>query len=123
VKGNVRWIHKGINQLKSDFKDNELLFLCKLLIEYNNKPIEYVNMDVLSCAQRRLKSPESIKNMIKGNPNKKPVNQFNLNMKLIKSFSSINEASKELNLRSPSGIISCCKGRQNSSLGFIWKYK
>lgn len=34
IKGNVQWLHKDINRLKSDFPEYEFLRLCKLIVEY-----------------------------------------------------------------------------------------
>lgn len=123
IKGNVRWVHKSINQLKSDFTDNELLFMCSLLLKNNKDCIIDVNMNEISCAKRRLNSISSIENMRIGNTNKRPIIQYDLNMNYINEFDSINNAVRTLKYKSPSGIICCCKGKQNSCGGYIWKYK
>lgn len=34
---NVQWVHKNINNLKMGFTETELLYWCKLLIEYNKE--------------------------------------------------------------------------------------
>ena len=48
------------------------------------------------------------------------VNQYDLNNNFIKSFNSINEASKHNHIDNKC-IRDCLKGRQKSAGGFIWK--
>lgn len=55
------------------------------------------------------------------NPNSKKVNQYDLEGKFIKIWSSIVEASKKLNIKH-SGICSCCDGTYKTSGGYIWRY-
>lgn len=50
------------------------------------------------------------------------VYQYNKNGKLIKIWDSIAEASSALKLKSPN-IINCCKGKQKTCGGYIWKYE
>lgn len=52
---------------------------------------------------------------------KTPVNQFNLNGELIKTFESIKQATKELRIEK-SSIIKVCKGKQKTAGGFTWSY-
>lgn len=35
VLGNVQWLHKWVNLMKSDFTHEELLFYCKAIVEHN----------------------------------------------------------------------------------------
>lgn len=35
VEGNVQWVHKDINKLKTDFSQNRFLELCKLVASHN----------------------------------------------------------------------------------------
>ncbi|AYV76943.1 MAG: HNH endonuclease [Barrevirus sp.] len=53
------------------------------------------------------------------------VNQINIKTgKIIKTFDTAIAAAKEMNpnLKSASGIINVCKGRQNTSYGYKWQY-
>jgi hypothetical protein len=52
--------------------------------------------------------------------NKKQVNQYDLNNNFIKSWDSITQAEKTLNIHH---ISSVCSGKRNYAGGFIWKYK
>lgn len=52
----------------------------------------------------------------------KPILQFNKKGDFISEWPSISEASKKLNI-DLTGICVCCKGKQKTSGGFIWKYK
>lgn len=56
-----------------------------------------------------------------GKPYKK-VNQFDKQMNLIKTWYSITEAAKSLNLNK-SNIIAVCSQKQKTAGGFIWRYK
>jgi hypothetical protein len=122
IVGNVRWVHKKINSLKSDFSDKELIYLCHLI---TNKHPDIPNLDINSInpIHKRFFNNETRKKQRDSNPHKKPVNQYNLDGKFIKTWDSINEARDYYNYKSEMGIISCCKGRQKSSAGFFWEYK
>ena len=52
----------------------------------------------------------------------KEINQYDKQMNLIKTWSSISEVEKSLNI-SRTNIISVCQKRQKTSGGFIWRYK
>lgn len=52
----------------------------------------------------------------------KPILQFTLDDVFVKEFDSAKSASLELGIDS-SSIGKCCKGKQKSCGGFIWKYK
>jgi hypothetical protein len=51
-----------------------------------------------------------------------PVLQYDLKGNFIKEWSSQNEATKSLN-KNGDGIGACCRGKQKSAYGFIWKFK
>jgi hypothetical protein len=122
IENNIRWVHKTINQFISDFSDDEVFYLCNLILKNNTITDNNINInDINKLKQRNTLNTKNKKQ--KYNPKKKPVQQYSLDMVLIKTYSSINEAIRELNIPSPSGIIATCKGKQKSSGGFIWKYK
>lgn len=50
----------------------------------------------------------------------KKVNQYDLNGNYIKTYSSLNKASKELNISN--NIYLCCNGKVKTCGGYIWKY-
>ena len=35
IEGNVQWVHKDINKIKTDMSDNKFIEWCKLIAEYN----------------------------------------------------------------------------------------
>lgn len=37
VVGNVQWVHKDVNKLKTDFPQDRLLWLCKTICDYQNE--------------------------------------------------------------------------------------
>lgn len=51
----------------------------------------------------------------------RPIAQFTLKDELIKIWDSVREASKEMGV-SHSNIIACCRGRQSTCKGYIWRY-
>ena len=121
IKGNVQWVHKVINSLKSDFTDDEFISLCHLVATTNSSynPIDITN---IRAVKKRI-TKETILRMKRSNPHKKPITQLDLEGNIIKHWDSINEARDFYNYKSEMGIIGTCKGRQNSSGGYIWKYK
>lgn len=50
------------------------------------------------------------------------VNQYNKNGIFLKSYDSISEASRELNINR-SDISACCKGKLKTAGKYIWRYK
>lgn len=56
------------------------------------------------------------------NENLKTVCQYNLNAVYIKEYPSINEAGRITGIN-PSCIRGCCRGKNKSAGGFIWRYK
>ena len=52
----------------------------------------------------------------------KKVNQYDLNGNFIKCYDTISNATRSLRLSTKQGIICCCKGKQKTCGGFIWKY-
>lgn len=52
----------------------------------------------------------------------KKVSQYDLNGKLIKTFKSVRQASRELGA-SPGYISKCCNGTAKTCGGFVWKYE
>jgi len=69
------------------------------------------------------KISKALKNIPKNypNPNKKPIQQLDLNGTLIKTFPSATDAGKHLN-KSGNSIADCASGRQKTAYGFKWKY-
>ena len=56
------------------------------------------------------------------NPLSKKVNQYDLNGNFIKTWHSMSDVERELNISS-SNISQCCKNIRHKASGFIWKYK
>ena len=54
---------------------------------------------------------------------KKIIYQYDLEGNFIKEWNGAREVCRELNFKSPGKINYCCRGKQKSSKGFIWKYK
>ena len=52
---------------------------------------------------------------------KKPISQYSMTGKFIRSFDSAKSASDFTNISS-SNITLCCKGKRHSAGGYIWEY-
>ena len=60
--------------------------------------------------------------MQKQNQVSKPVIQLSLNFEFIKEWNGVREIERELGFKH-SNIANCCKGKSQSSYGYIWMYK
>lgn len=63
-----------------------------------------------------------VKNRKEIEAHKKPVFQLDKNENILKAWSSITEASRELNIKD-SHISACCKGKRITCGGFKWRYQ
>ena len=122
IKGNVRWLHKIVNQIKSDIEDRDLIYICHLISIYNPQP-QNRDINQISSGKKRSSSEQTKKRMKDSNPHKRPIIQLDLKGNLLKEWGSINKARDYYQYKSEMGIIGTCKGRQKSSGGYIWKYK
>ena len=61
------------------------------------------------------------KSKIKKPDNQRPVTQYDLQGNIIKKWNSMIEASRELNILCTK-INSCCKGREKTYHGYIWRF-
>ena len=71
---------------------------------------------------KKSKSKETINKMRTNNPWNIITNQYDLEGNFIKEWPSQAEAARFYNIDS-TGIYNCCKGKQKTAGGFIWKYK
>lgn len=60
------------------------------------------------------------KRIAKGNSIK--VNQYDKNGNFIRQWNSINEFYTENNIAKTGSVYMCCKGKQKTAYGYIWKY-
>lgn len=60
----------------------------------------------------------------KYNPKKTKVKQYDKNNNFLKTFNSLTEATEELGMdkRCVANISACCRGKQKTAYGYIWKY-
>jgi hypothetical protein len=81
-----------------------------LYIPYKNKKVKDSTKNKMS-------------NIMKNKFNK-PILQFDIQNNFVKEYSSLTEACEILNKKNRQGdLTSCCKGKQKTAFGFIWKYK
>lgn len=69
---------------------------------------------------------KATRGFLKGRKNtwqSKPVLQYDLDMKFIKEFGSQQEAQYIVGTAGNDGIGACCRGKQPTAYGFIWKFK
>ena len=67
-------------------------------------------------------SAESKKRIRENNPSKKPILQFSKYGEFIAEYNSVMEAERQTGCNH-GHICKCCKGKQKSCGGYIWKYK
>ena len=76
------------------------------------------NTGIISISE---KQRENLRRMMMYRGKTIKINQYDLEGKYIKTWESINEAWRVLNI--PAGnICNCCKGKLNKAGGYIWKY-
>lgn len=56
------------------------------------------------------------------NPNSRKIKQYTLDGTFVKEYNYMNEAKKELNLKSTCHISDCCRGVRYKAYGYMWKY-
>ena len=56
------------------------------------------------------------------NPNRRAVNQYDLQGNFIKHYDYMEQIKKYLDISSTSHISQCCNGKRNKCHGYIWKY-
>lgn len=101
--------------------------------DYSSMNADRLTSNILNCAHGRMKTfdnyiwifKDEYKNLnIKERQKsyaKKPVEQYDINNKYLRTFASIVEANKYLGVEQ-SHIGSCCSGKRKTDHGFIWKY-
>ena len=53
---------------------------------------------------------------------RKKVNQYTINGIYLKTYKSIADAARELNLINGCNISYCCKGKRKTAYGYVWRY-
>ena len=56
------------------------------------------------------------------NPNSRKIKQYTLDGTFVKEYNYMNEAKKELNLKSTCHISDCCRGVRYKAYGYMWRY-
>ena len=79
----------------------------------NTKDYYFDNLQIITWKENNSKGRKE---------HSKKVMQYDLNGNYIKTFNSIIEASKEVNVYH-SNISACCKGKLHKTGGYIWKYE
>ena len=91
----------------------------------NAKPRSKETIEKISKTKRenpRETTPEMIQKFRDTSTLKKAIFQYDLDGNFIAEYESINEAARQLGIRND-GISACLRKKQNSSGGYIWKYK
>ena len=121
----------AINHIDEDKKNNIVSNLEWCTYKYN---ANYGTAKVRSIKKRSRNSQwyESVKKhtsklgkkygRVNGRITSKPVLQYSVDGKLIKEWPSVREAKRKLGIDN-SSISRCCKGRQRTAGGYIWKFK
>ena len=113
--------------------EGRTLFTCKQLIEmglYFKRPaseLVFVTKSMHSKLHRELrekswKNGRKIGGKIIGKKYAIPIIQFSKDGEFMKEWPSLSEAGRQLGI-AQSHICQCCKGRNKSAGGFVWRYK
>jgi group I intron endonuclease len=86
------------------------------------KDSEETKLKKSKAAKGKTKTDIWRNNISKSHPTKKPVEQYDLKNNKINEFISINEASRNTNIR-VSDISACCNNKQKTAFGYKWKFK
>lgn len=78
----------------------------------NSKGYDFNNLQLMTWEENNIKGRKECSLQ---------VNQYDLDGNYIKTYNSIVEASKAVNVYK-SNISACCKGKLKTSAGYIWKY-
>jgi hypothetical protein len=102
----------------------------KMSLSRKDNKHSQITKDKISQKNKGNKHLEKTKHIIRdkklGKPTKKsqPILQYDLNGNFIKEWNKIKEASEYMGkIKDTSSITSCCRGKQKTAFGFIWKYK
>ena len=117
--------------------NSRVVEICKMWNSglYKNTEEIACQLGIHRCTVIRALNKGSIQNMTRYDGNKevlrtlqqnskikrRKICQYNKDGKLLKIWNSITEISSSLKLKSPN-IINCCKGKQKTCGGYIWKY-
>jgi len=93
----------------------------KKLTKNHKKNISVSKKGVIYSFERNNKISLSQKGIKKNN--NKIIIQYDLEGNFIKEWRSVSEAKKEINNNKGDGIGSCCRNKQKTAYGFIWKFK
>jgi hypothetical protein len=133
LEGNLIKIYNSSTQAK---KETNIKGISENATGYKNNMLKsaggYVWIYEKHFTPKKLKDKLKIANSPKHHPQHatdkrvskmlKPIIQYTLNGDFVKEWGSIKEASIYYNIHS-SNIGNCCRGTQNSSRGYIWKFK
>lgn len=146
TKGNIRSIKNGIirnkslrnhnagylavdlykNNNQTTFLIHRIIALTFILNNENKREVNHIDGNKKNNNLLNLEWATSSENKQHGIKNglindRKPVAQFDLEGNLLKEFESIKQAARETEC-SDARIVGVCKGRRNSTKGYIWKY-
>lgn len=79
-----------------------------------------------TAPERKMKSLREYFNSheVIGHPHHgQPIVQYTLSGKVVREFTSINAAERELCLGPSSGISACCAHKLNTAYGYVWRFK
>jgi hypothetical protein len=115
--GTDKWKKESINKLKSHPTRGK-----KISMSNKGKPKSHKGKSFTEEHKRKIKQTRDFLKNRKNTWQNIPILQYDLKENFIKEWSSQIEATKFLN-KTGDGIGACCRGKQKSAYGYIWKFK
>lgn len=116
-------IYKMKKNKKGKLKGKDNPFFGKKHTEKTKKIISEKQKGNKYCLGRILSDETKSKIGLANRYNRtKKINQYDLNNNFIKSYFSVGEAKRKLNVKSESLIAQCARGDRKSAYGYKWKY-
>ena len=88
---------------------------------HSKETIEKMKCKIISDETRRLMSEHHCNVSGENNPSSRSIRQFDTDGNIIRDYKYASMAANEYNL-DLSSIIKCCKGKQKTCGGYVWKY-
>jgi hypothetical protein len=115
--GTDKWKEESINKLKSNINRGK-----KISMSNKGKSKSHKGKSFTEEHKQKIKQTREFLKTRENTWQNTPIIQYDLKGNLIKEWSSQIEATKYLN-KTGDGIGACCREKQKSAYGYVWKFK